>query len=173
MHEISYEEIRHAAFRRTRDVFAQAVPPVHVWLDDIDRVALHAWSATWTGLHPSGYGAFEWGRIAARYCRHPRNFQAALWADDILCALAVGAVKRDHSRMSLEYLARKQNAPNPLAGEVTGIVTVAALYDCAALQIPLLEIANPAPGVERLYREAGFTLAYNRGSTRYLAQTLP
>jgi hypothetical protein len=173
MHEISYREIRHAAFRRTRDVFEHAVPPVHVWLDDIDRAALQAWSASWAGLHLSGYGAFPWGRIAAHYCRHPRNFQVALWADGILCGLAVGAVQRDHSRMSLDYLARKQNAPNPLAGEVTGIVTSAALYYCAALQIPLLEISNPAPGLERRYREAGFTLAYNRGSTRYLARTLP
>lgn len=75
--------------------------------------------------------------------------------------------------MSLDYLARKQNDPNPLAGEVTGIVTAAALYYCAALSIPLLEIANPAPGLEPRYRAAGFPLAYNRGSTRYLARTVP
>lgn len=75
--------------------------------------------------------------------------------------------------MSLDYLARKQNAPNPLAGDVTGIVTAAAIYYCAALDIPLLEIWNPAPGLESRYRAAGFTLAYNRGPARYLARTLP
>lgn len=173
MHEFAYGEIRQEAFRRVREVFAHAIPPVHVWLEDINRSALQVWSTSWAGLHPSGYGAFPWGRIAARYCRHPRNFQVALWGDGMLCGLAVGAVQRDHSRLSLDYLARKQNDPNPLAGQVIGIVTVAALYYCAALQIPLLEIANPAPGLEARYREAGFTLAYNRGSTRYLAQTLP
>jgi hypothetical protein len=167
-----YSEIRHAAFRLTQEVFEQAIPPVQVWLTDVDRAAIHAWSTTWAGLHPSGYGAFEWGRIAAKYGHRPRNFQAALWADGILCALAVGTLQRDHSRLSLDYLARKQNDPNPLAGEVTGIVTAAALYYCAALDVPLLEISNPAPGLERRYRAAGFTLAYNRGLTRYLARTL-
>lgn len=173
MQEIAYEAIRTAAFQRTREVFEQAVPPVRVRLADIDRAALQAWSATWAGLHPSGYGAFPWGRIAAAYCRHPRNFQVALWVDGLLCGLAVGTVQRDHSRLSLDYLARKQNTPNPLAGEVTGIVAAAALYYAAALNIPLLEISNPAPGLEARYRAAGFTLAYNRGSTRYLARTLP
>jgi hypothetical protein len=173
MSEISYLEIRQEAFRLTQEAFEQALSPVYVWLDDIDRSALHAWSETWAGLHPSGYGAFEWGRIAARYRHQPRNFQAALWADGILCGLAVGRVQRDHSRMSLDYMARKQNAPNPLAGQVTGIVAAAAIYYCAALEIPLLEIANPAPGLEKRYREAGFTLAYKRGPTRYLARTLP
>ncbi len=172
MPDISYAEVRQAAFQLTREAFEQSIPPVHVWLDDIGRHAIQAWSRTWAGLHPSGYGAFPWGRIAADYGRQPRNFQAALWAEDILCGLAVGTVQRDHSRLSLDYLARKQNEPNPLAGEVTGIVTSAALYYCAALEIPLLEISNPAPGLVRRYRAAGFTLAYNRGSTRYLARQL-
>jgi len=173
MHASRYAEIRHAAFQLAREVFEQAVPPVHVFLADIDRAALQAWSASWAGLHPSGYGAFQWGRIAASYCRHARNFQVALWAEGMLCGLAVGKVRSDHSRLSLDYLARKQNDPNPLAGEVTGIVTAAALYYCAALEIPLIEVSNPAPGLERRYRAAGFTLAYKRGSTRYLGRTLP
>jgi hypothetical protein len=173
MPEISYPEIRQAAFQRTREAFQQAVPAVSVWMDDIDHAALRAWSETWAGLHPSGYGAFQWNRIVARYRYQPRNFQAALWADGVLCGLAVGRVQRDHSRMSLDYMARKLNAPNPLAGQVTGIVAAAAIYYCAALEVPLLEIANPAPGLEERYRAAGFTLAYKRGSTRYLARTLP
>lgn len=172
MCETPYPEIRRGAFQQTRELVEQMMPGVHVWLGDIDRQALHAWSATWAGVHPSGYGAFRWDRIAARYCRHPRNFQAALWADGNLCALAVGTLRRDHSRLSLDYLARKQNAPNPLAGEVTGIVTAAAVYYCAALAVPLVEVSNPAPGLEEWYRAAGFTLAYNRGSKRYLARNL-
>jgi hypothetical protein len=173
MHDVPYAEVRRAAFQRTREVFEQAIPPVHVRLAEIDSEALHAWSSTWAGLHPSGYGAFQWDRIAARYCRRSRNFHVALWADGVLCALAVGTVRRDHSRLSLDYVSRKQNAPNPLAGEVIGIVTAAAIYYCAGLGIPLIEISNPAPGLEDRYRAAGFTLAYNRGPKRYLARTLP
>lgn len=172
MDEDGYAEIRRAAFQRTMAAFQRAIPPVDVSLTDIDRNALETWSRTWAGLHRSGYGAFPWKRLAARYCRRPRNFQAALWSDGILCALAVGTVQRDHSRLSLDYLARKQNDPNPLAGEVTGIVTAAALYYCAALEIPLIEISNPAPGLESRYQAAGFDLAYKRGSTRYLARNL-
>jgi hypothetical protein len=154
MHETPYPEIRARAFQQTREMVQQMIPGAQFWLADIDREALHAWTATWAGVHPSGYGAFRWDRITARYCRHPRNFQAALWADGVLCA-------------------RKQNAPNPLAGEVIGIITAALVYYCAALEIPLLEISNPAPGLEDRYRAAGFTLAYNCGSKRYLARTLP
>jgi hypothetical protein len=173
MQETPYAEYRHAAFERTMAEFEQSIPPVHVWLKDIDHTALQTWSGTWAGLHPSGYGAFPWWRIAARYCRRPRNFQVALWSQGILCGLAVGKMARDHSALSLDYLERKQNAPNPLAGDVAGIVTAAAIYYSGALGVPLLEISNPVPELERRYQALGFSLAYNRGSTRYLARTLP
>lgn len=169
---LSFADVRRAAFLNTEENFGCAIPPVHVTLTEIDRHAVQAWSQTWAGLHPSGHGAWHWARIAARYCRSPRNFHVALWADDILCGLAVGTVPRRRDRLTLEYMARRQNAPNPLAGAITGIIVTAGVYYCQGLRIPRFELQNPAPGLVGRYQAAGFTLAYNRGMNQYLAQDI-
>lgn len=168
---VPYREILRDAFRLTEADVCSALPLIQLRIEEIDLQALEVWRQSWTGLHPSGFGAFDWAKLHFRF-RSPRDFQASLWSEGILCGLAIGSVPRNHSRFTLHCMARKQNAPNPLRGLVTGIVAAAAEYYSRGLGTPLMEIENPAPGLIGRYRAHGFTLAYERGSARYLAKKL-
>jgi hypothetical protein len=64
----------------------------------------------------------------------------------------------------------KPNPHNPLCGEVTGIVAAAVEYDALALDVPILEIETPAPGLLHPYQRHGFTLAFTRAGIRLFSQ---
>jgi hypothetical protein len=62
---------------------------------------------------------------------------------------------------------------HPLQGHVAQIVLAAAEYYAEGLSLPQVRIEDPAPGVETLYRNLGFTLAHREGVVRYLVKDLP
>lgn len=90
----------------------------------------------------------------------------------MLCGLAIGTVPRGHSHLTIRYMEGRPQG-HPLKGHVARIVIAGAEYYASGLDLPQVRIENPAPGLERWYRELGFTLAFRQGAARYLAMDLP
>lgn len=165
--------VRRAAFARTEQVAYQQIPPLYVQITDITADARTTWRKTWEGRHPSGYGEFPWERLWFRHCRYSAEaFQMAIWSHETLCGLAIGTIPKARRRLTLRYMEAKPNDPNPLRGKIMGLVAIAAEYYTAGLDLPLLELQDPAPGLVTRYQAHGFTLAHSQGHTRYLVKRL-
>lgn len=169
---VPYAAIRRDAFRLAEADAHSSIPPIAVRIGEVDQAAIRTWRCTWKGIHPSGYGGFEWDRLWFRYCRSSRSFSAGLWHDEILCGLAIGTIPAGRTRLTLRYMEAKPNPPNPLLGHVMRMVAAAAEYYSRGLALPLLEVENPAPGLVGRYRAQGFVLAYSRAGARYLGKQL-
>lgn len=151
---------------------AAAMPPVHVRITDIDATTLKIYAATWEGRHPSGYGGFNWTRLWHRHCiRQPRSFQCAVWHGTTLCGLCIGTVPRGRSHLTIRYVEGRPQG-HPVRGNLARIVLTAAEYYGRSLELPQLRIENPAPGLEGMYRQLGYALAFREGAVRYLAKDL-
>ena len=170
---LDYGAVRTLAHSLAQEDASDAIPPIRVRITGIDSKALTAYTTTWQGRHPSGYGGFDWSRLWHRVCRHDRrSFHCALWHGPVLCGLAIGSVPRGHGALTLRYMEGRPNG-HPLQGHVARIVLAAAEYYAEGLSLPRVRIENPAPGVETLYRNLGFTLAHREGVVRYLVKDLP
>lgn len=170
---VDYGALRILAHSLAEEDASGAIPPILVRVTDIDSKALSAYTTTWKGRHPTGYGGFDWVQLWHRLCRHDRrSFHCALWHQSVLCGLAIGTVPRGHSVLTLRCMEGRPNG-HPLQGHVARIVLAAAEYYAAGLSVPQIRIENPAPGVEALYRGLGFTLASREGAVRYLVMDLP
>jgi hypothetical protein len=168
-----YLRIRHQAQQLAAADAAARTPPVHVRITDIDDAALSAFAVTWHGGHWSGYGGFDWVHLWHRFGRQEgRSFHCALWHGSVLCGLAIGSVPRGHSHLTIRYIEGRPQV-HPLRGHVARTALSAAEYYADGLGVPRIRLENPAPDLERWYRELGFTLAYREGAVRYLAMELP
>lgn len=162
-----YTHRRQQAFAFTEAKAATSDPPVAVRITGIDAVALATYRATWEGLHPSGYGGFEWVQLWHRHCpQRVRSFHCALWHGSVLCGLALGTVPRSHRFLTIRCM-EGQPGGHPLRGKVARIVPGTAEYYASSLAVPRVRIENPAPGLVMMYRDLGYSLALREGATRY------
>lgn len=156
---VRYAQVRSIAYR-TAEKDLEDGPRINATLTSIDRNALARWRRDWLPLEATvgEYGGWNWEEISASYIRRLDAFHLALWAEGILCGMAVGKVSRNRSRLAIHYLEGTPQQPNPLRGRIVLSTLVAATRYAQALGVHLLRVRNPIPPMARWLERAGFVL---------------
>ncbi|WP_144426373.1 hypothetical protein [Methylobacterium sp. ARG-1] len=81
----------------------------------IAGAARSAFTETWLG-HQGRPVDWDWAALSARFQNnHPKCFNAAIWHDETLCGLAIGAVNRDRF-VAVDFLEGNPDPTHPLKG---------------------------------------------------------
>ena len=114
---------RHAAARAEAYAFArmdaieEGVCGPDLRFGDIDALALQTWTHTWTGVHPSGAGKWNWEARVDQLPRRPAVLPMAIWHGQDLCGLAVGQASRKRATgvrhtVTLTFVERRPEPPD-------------------------------------------------------------
>jgi hypothetical protein len=82
--------MRQEAYAATRrSAIANGLAGEDLSITDVDESALHAWRTTWSGLHPSGAGGWNWPALVERLPHRAAVLPVALWHGADLCGLVL------------------------------------------------------------------------------------
>lgn len=171
--DFGHARARHGAYRReayaiTRaDALHNGVCGPDLRMADIDKRALAAWRATWTGVHPSGAGKWDWPTLIERAPHRPALLPIAIWYGDDLCGLAHGHAsphRADGTRhtISFTHIERRPEPPAvPLRRRIVSLAVAAAENYGRGLGASQIRLMNPDPRLLRYYCDVlGFVVAW-------------
>jgi hypothetical protein len=131
-------------------------------MTDIDRRTLDVWRRTWSGVHPSGAGQWDWLAVIERRPRRAAILPFAIWHRDDLCGLALGHASRPgasgvHHTITLSHVERRPEPPEvSLRGKIMLLaVTVAENYGLT-LGACRVRLRAPDPNLLEYYGSLGF-----------------
>ena len=135
----------------------------------IAGAARAAFTATWLG-HQGRPVTWDWAALSAKFQNvHPKCFNAAIWHDETLCGLAVGAVNQDRF-VALDFLEGNPDPTHPLKGQVIEIaLTMAEAYK-QLIGVPELRLHHVDPGLISSYTVQGFALAPDLGDPHHMVR---
>jgi hypothetical protein len=172
-----YAELRRLAYRRVERLAGEMHVPAPVRLADIDLAALEAWRATWRQRHPLGYGGWNWPGIVERIRSRPSAFRLAIWSGECLCGLAVGRCSKRRTSgtrhtVSVHFLEGNADSRHPLRGFVAPIALATAEAYGAVVGASRLRLVDPLPGVFRIYKRLGFSIARSSATRLYFEKRI-
>lgn len=176
---------RHAAYRReayalTRDdAIRNGVCGADLRMADIDKRALEAWRTTWTGVHPSGTGNWDWPTLIDRAPHRPALLPIAIWYGKDLCGLAHGHAsphRSDGSRhtISFTHIERRPEPPAvPLRRRIVTLAVAVAVNYGRVLGASQIRLMNPDPRLLGYYCDVlGFVVAWKSGHPVYCVRRI-
>jgi hypothetical protein len=124
--------------------------------------------------HPARPAPWDWKGVLLRTLRtsHPRRFEVALWADKVLCGVAIGRLSQAKEWVSVTFVEGNPDSGHPLKGKVLaasllGARLYAALMERADGSSPAVRVLNPLTQVLPHYHRAGYTRqAFGKGNGR-------
>jgi hypothetical protein len=136
---------------------------VNFWLGDAGRDAVVAWRG-WSGPSKHEEGGWPWDELISQYARNPADFRLAIWSDQTLCGLAVGATtdrRRDGRRnaVKVEWVEGNPDPHHPLKGTILEFALTAADYFADAVAADFVKVVTPARRLMDRYEAMGFVLA--------------
>lgn len=147
---------------------------VDVELRLLDAPALAAFSADWQG-HPRRHVAWPWPAMVSDWRRiRPERFEASVWSDGQLCALALGKPAPSAPHLSVHYLEGSPDPAHPLRGWTTSVVLVAAEAYALILGKTELRLVDPLPALIPYYCSPalGFRLVAPPGAAPYCTRRM-
>jgi hypothetical protein len=171
--------VREEAYEAARDeAILEGVSGPELRIADIDAQAMHAWRNTWTGVHPSGAGRWNWPALVEQLPHRPAVLPVAIWYGNDLCGLALGQASRRRSggirhTVSLTFVERRPAPPPvPLRRRVVYLaVTVARAYGLS-VGARRLRLRNPDPNLLWFYELLGFAVVRAGGRDIYCEQEI-
>lgn len=165
----SIREKRLAHFAELRGVaYAAATSElqltVHARLVSINQEALNAWTSDWRPRHAVTplRGGWNWGEDAASYMREADAFHLAIWSNQKLCGLAVGAPTKGHKSLVIHAFEGSPDPTHPLKGSILALVLEAADAYARVLGATRLRLHWPALELIPTYQRLGFELVTER-----------
>jgi hypothetical protein len=152
---LAYELARHEAIH-------EGLCGIELRITDIDENALAVWQATWSGVHPSGAGSWDWRRLVDNIPRRAAVLPAAIWYGDDLCGLVLGQASRqrlvgDRHTITVTYAERRPEPPHvPLRGHVIAIAVAVARSYGILVGARRLRLRAPDRNLVPYYRRHGF-----------------
>jgi hypothetical protein len=131
-------------------------------IGDIDAHALDVWERTWTGIHSSGAGKWNWRGLVEQLPRRAAVLRIAIWYGDDLCAMALGQASRRRvfgarHTVTLTFVERRPEPPSvPLRGQVIAIAATVARSYGVLLGARRLRLRAPDRNLLPYYRRYGF-----------------
>lgn len=163
---VAYEIAREDAIRRR-------ICGPELRMADIDRTTLEVWQETWTGVHTSGAGGWDWVRLVDGLPHRAAVFPLAIWYGSDLCGLAIGYASRSRAArvrhtITLTFAERRPEPPAvPLRGYIVSIAAAAARAYGLALGARRLRLRNPDRRLLQFYQRLGFRIAWKNGHPVY------
>lgn len=133
---------------------------------DIDERALSAWDNTWSGIHPSGAGGWNWRMLVEGVPRRAAVLPFAIWYGDDLCGLALGQASRrrvggSRHTITLTFVERRPEPPRvPLRGQVIPLATTVARNYGVMIGARRLRLRAPDRRLLPYYRFHGFEVVW-------------
>jgi hypothetical protein len=175
---------RHAAARAEAYAFArmdaieEGVCGPDLRFGDIDALALQTWTHTWTGVHPSGAGKWNWEARVDQLPRRPAVLPMAIWHGQDLCGLAVGQASRKRATgvrhtVTLTFVERRPEPPDvPLRGKIIYLAITAARAYGITLGARRLRLRNPDRNLLWYYQLLGFEVVWKGDEAIYCEQEI-
>jgi hypothetical protein len=150
---------RHATARRVAYEFAReeavldGVCGPELRITEIDPLALETWMNTWSGVHPSGAGGWNWPALVEQQPRRAAVLHIAIWHGTDLCGLALGYASRHRvsgvrHTITLTYLERRPEPPPVrIRRQVAGLAISAARNYGLAHGARRLRLRYPDPNL--------------------------
>lgn len=151
------------------DALEQGLCGPELRITDIDADVLDAWAQTWTGVHPSGAGGWDWRMLVENLPRRAAVLPFAIWHGNDLCGLALGQASRrrfngSRHTVTLTYLERRPESPDvPLRGKVFAIAASVAREYGMIVGARQLRLRAPDRNLLDYYRGYGFEIAWKGG----------
>lgn len=135
----------------------------------IAGAARSAFTETWLG-HQGRPVDWDWAALSARFQNnHPKCFNAAIWHDETLCGLAIGAVNRDRF-VAVDFLEGNPDPRHPLKGQVIEITLNMAEAYRRLIGVPELRLHHVDPDLISLYEMLGFALAPDLAGSHHMVR---
>lgn len=135
----------------------------------IASAARSAFTETWLA-HPGRPVDWDWAALSAGFQNnHPKCFNAAIWYDETLCGLAIGAVNQDRF-VALDFLEGNPDPTHPLKGRVIEIVLTMAEAYRQLIVVPELRLHHVDPDLIPLYKRQGFALAPDLAGSHHMVR---
>lgn len=169
--EEAYEDARADALR------AGVCGPV-LRIADIDAHALQTWRDTWSGVHPSGAGKWDWEARMELLPHRPSILPIAIWHGGDLCGLAVGQASRRRTggmrhTVTLTFVERRPEPPSvPLRGRIVYLAVTAARAYGIAIGARRLRLRNPDRKLLWYYELLGFRTVWKGDEPIYCEQEI-
>jgi hypothetical protein len=175
---------RHARMRANAyevarlDALRQGLCGPELWFSDIDVRALAVWKDTWTGVHPSGAGKWNWPMLVEQLPRRAAVLPIAIWYGDDLCGMALGHASRprfNRSRhtVTLTHVERRPEPPRvSVRGHLAELAIMAAEEYGEAVGARRLRLLNPDGNLLSHYAGLGFETVWNAGVPVYCQKEL-
>jgi hypothetical protein len=144
-------------------------------LTRIDAVTLEAWERQWLPEMPPGEEWSDWnwkGGMARRRPKRHKRFEVAIWSDEHLCGLALGAPSLRRRNLTIRVVQGSPLANHPLKGKILPIVIELASMYGAALDCQELRFSNPLTGMIPVYERVGFRLVRERKGVVHCSRLL-
>lgn len=163
---------RHAKFRA--DAYRMAADAAiqkglcgpELRITDIDGHALQVWERTWTGLHPSGAGNWDWRGLVDQSPRRAAVLRFAIWYGDDLCGMVVGHASRRRMfgarhTITLSFVERRPEPPDVLLrGQIVAIAVIVAEKYGEIVGARRLRLRAPDRNLVSFYGRQGFEIAW-------------
>jgi hypothetical protein len=137
--------------------------------DDIETSTLAVWERTWSSVHPSGAGNWNWRGLVEQLPHRAAVLPIAIWYGDDLCGLALGQTSRRRTNASrhtvtLTHIERRPEPPAvPLRGQVVSLVVEVALRYGMAIGARRLRLRKPDLNLLKHYELLGFKVVWKNG----------
>jgi hypothetical protein len=165
---------REEAYAIARDVVlarGSCDPGLH--FADIETSTLEVWHRTWSGVHPSGAGKWNWPGLVEQLPHRAAVLPIAIWYGDDLCGMALGQASRRRTNgsrhtVTLTHIERRPEPPGvPLRGEVVSLAVEVALRYALAIGARRLRLRNPDVNLLKHYEVIGFKAVWRNGIPVY------
>jgi hypothetical protein len=183
-HGYAAARVRHAAARAeayeaARDeAILEGVCGPDLRIADIDQHAMETWQNTWSSVHPSGAGRWNWQALVEQLPRRPAVLPVAIWYGNDLCGLALGYASKRRAggvrhTISLTFVERRPAPPPvPLRRRIVFLaITVARAYGLS-VGARRLRLRNPDLNLLWFYQLLGFVVVWKGGRAVYCEQEI-
>ncbi|WP_429500596.1 hypothetical protein ACQUFY_26100 (plasmid) [Robbsia andropogonis] len=160
---LSGPELLEAAFRDALDIIAaNNVTAAEIELTFINADALTIVEEAWMDS-PSRPVDWDWRRVVEHFRRRARRqpFEAAIWADGILCGLAIGQRSRRGTRVYIEGV-EGSPLPHPLKKRLLVVSLLVAEAYARRIGAKEVWIREPDPTLIPFYEVLGYTESMRR-----------
>lgn len=174
-----HARIRAEAYAVARlDALKQGLCGPQLWFGDIDAEALAVWNETWTGVHPSGAGKWNWPSLFEQLPRRAAVLPIAIWYGGDLCGMALGHASRarfNRSRhtVTVTHVERRPEPPAvPVRGHIAELAIMAVKRYGEAVGTRRLRLLNPDRNLLSHYEGLGFRTVWNAEVPLYCEQEI-
>jgi hypothetical protein len=176
-----HAELREEAYEAVRaDLILNGLCGPDLRLADIDEQAIDVWRSSWTGMHPSRAGGWNWSGLVEQMPSRAATLPIAIWYGTDLCGLACGYASR-HRRtgarhtVTLTHVERRPEPPRvPLRRLIIPLAAAAAESYGRALHASVLRLRHPDQNLLGYYQEVlGVQVVWKNGRAVYCEKRIP